>query len=100
MVRASVNDCRTTCRPLRGLSFFGFGFYKDGAPDGAGRRCPPGMRPALELKSPNRFHPPDIDRFYLGQSTVGEEFDALVLFLRIDHAADADSAIIGEDFED
>ena len=53
-----------------------------------------------KLRSPNRFHPPDINRFYLGQSAVGEEFDAVVLFLRIDHAADADSAIIGEDFED
>ncbi len=28
---------RYTCRPLRGLSFCGFGFYKDCAPDGAGR---------------------------------------------------------------
>ena len=52
-----------------------------------------------KLRSPNRFHPPDINRFYLGRPTSGEEFDALVLFLRIDHAGDAGPAIVGEDFE-
>jgi len=35
-VRMGVGG-RWTCRPLRGLSLFGFGFYKDYAPDGAGR---------------------------------------------------------------
>ena len=35
-VRMGVGG-RWTCRPLRGLSLFGFGFYKDCAPDGAGR---------------------------------------------------------------
>src|SRR5713101_5189763 len=32
-----MNDGRRTCRPLQGLSFFDFGFYKDCAPGGAGR---------------------------------------------------------------
>ena len=36
-VSAAFGSPTRTFRPLRGLSFFGFGCYKDCAPDGAGR---------------------------------------------------------------
>jgi hypothetical protein len=36
-IKRVMNADRRTCRLLRGLSCFGFGFYNDCAPDGAGR---------------------------------------------------------------